>query len=214
MSGLDRLNQLIQNGTVRKNETTYRKTGVEHDPAFACTINIDVISSKETIVVEGKLCNNKKLAYADAVSNFFNDQRNPLVAFSGVPHYDLEIIIDLDNSADLLLSVDQLSNNVNAFASKQYSGSKPKYGTLALAKSLVHDATDLLIAYKAESIVTSSEKMRIVLISKDSAFDSLYRELLEDFSSKSIYFVSNRKELDDLLKFFKSEGNRTLKDDS
>ena len=212
MAELDRLNRLIQNNVIRKNNPTYRKTGVEHDPLFTCTISLEVTSANDIIVVEGKPCTNKKLAYADAVNKFFVGQDYPLLT-RNVVQYDIEVIIDLDNSADLLQSLDHHSNNVNAFASKQYSGPKPKYGSLSLAKSLVHDATDLLIAYKTESIVSRSIKKRVVLVSKDSAFDSLYREILDDFSSKSVYFVTTKKELDDILDFFEAEGNRTLKDD-
>jgi len=206
MTELDRLNRLIQSKTLRKGDLTYTKTGLEHDPMFTCILKLEVAHTNVIIVVESESSSNKKLAYANAVKKFFVDYDDSRFSDDKL-RYDIEVIIDLDNSADLLQILDHRSNNINAFASKQYSGPRPKHGSLTLAKSFVHDAADLLIAYRAGSIVSASSKNNVLLVSKDSAFDSLYRELSDDFGSKRVCFVTTKQELDaELANITKQKG--------
>ena len=191
MNHIDNFNNLIQKKLIQKTNLQYQKDGRDHEPMYTCVLEIN-----HTHEVRSDPSRSKKDAYANVIDKFF-------ATYNVVRPYrvdsNAEVIIDLDNSGDLLTILDHPSNNINAFAAKQYNGCQPTYGTIELAKSLVHDATDLLMAYRSRDIVKISNKNNILLVSKDSAFDSLYHELQSDFPFKKIYFISSKRELEDYL---------------
>ena len=208
MLELDRLNKLIQSKRIQKDTPFYQREGPDHDSLYTCDLRFNVTGNTDAIIVRGDPAASKRLAYANTVKKFFIDY-DALSSSDGLDvdaHYDVEVIIDLDNSGDLLRLLEHQSININAFAAKQYSGPVPTYGTLTRAKSLVHDATDLLIAYRAMDIVARSKKKNVLLVSKDSAFDSLYREMADDFDSKNVYLVTSRMDLDGTLADLRSSG--------
>ena len=198
----DRFNNLLQKNLINRTNLYYLKDGPDHNPTHTCVIEIDSTELRSDPLT------NKKDAYANVIDKFFAIYDGATIALSqweqeapkgGDTDHDIEVIIDLDNSADLLKLLDHPSIHVNAFAARQYTGNRPTSGTLEFAKSFVHDATDLLIAYRSKEIVSDSSKRNILLVSKDSAFDSLYQELLSDFPSRSIHFISAKRELEEYL---------------
>jgi len=193
------MNNVLQRNLVTRTEPVYHRDGADHEPLYTCTFVVTTRGGVH-INLQSDSLPTKKLAYADAVRQFFilHDE-----VIQGDKHSemtcDIEVILDLDNSGDLLTLLEFPSVHVHAFAARQYTGPGPIHGTLTLAKSLVHDATDLLIAYRSKEIVNGTTKRNILLVSKDAAFDSLYRELQAEFSSKNVQFVSSRVELESYL---------------
>ena len=196
---MDQFNRLVQKNLIQKHDVTYHREGADHNPTHTCVLEISTTpDSSDQVILRSDPSTSKKLAHANVVRKFLNTY-NCLTTSKSEIDYSIEAIVDLDNSADLLKILEHPSIRVNAFAAKQYAGVGPKHGTLTRAKSFAHDATDLLMAYKAKDIVEWTDKKNILLVSRDSAFDSLHREMMDDFRLKDVYFVSNKLELEALL---------------